>query len=224
MDRLIKKQGKKCIIIGAGDFDVEKISLNTEDLCIAADGGFRYCQEMQVTPDYLLGDFDSLTEEQKRVVDELEEKQSVCIKRLPVMKDDTDMLAAIKLGLEKGYKQFFLYGALGGKRFEHSLANIQCLQYLKSHGGIGYLVEKEQLLFLVKNETITLPKCEECFVSIFALSEKAEGVNLQQLKYELQDAVITNDFPIGVSNETEGKEAVISVKKGTLLVVLTKKK
>ena len=224
MYRRITTQGKKCIIIAAGELGIEKPPICQEDLCIAADGGYSYCNKLQIIPDYWIGDFDSLTEEEQQAACEMEKNQPEKIKRLPVVKDDTDMLAAIKLGLEKGYRRFYLYGGLGGARFEHSVANIQCLQYLKEHDAEGYLLGDRQMLMLVKEETITIPAGEELYVSVFSLSETATGVNLKHLKYELENAVLTNSFPIGISNETVGKDAVISVEKGSLLVVLTKKK
>ena len=224
MDRRITKQEKKCIIIAAGEFDMKELPLEKGDLCIAADGGYSYCEKLQIVPNYWIGDFDSLTEEEQQLVCEMEKNQPDKMIRLPVIKNDTDMLAAIKLGLEKGYRLFYLYGGLGGERFEHSFANIQCLQYLKEHDAEGYLLGDSQMLMLVREESVTVPTGEELYVSVFSMSETAEGVNLKQLKYELTDAVLTSGFPIGISNETVGKDAIISVEKGTLLVVLTKKK
>ena len=98
---------KKCIIIGAGVCNAQRLlkqmTLQEGDLCIAADGGLTYLQQIGILPDIVLGDMDSL------------ESQELCgpfqIKKLPVEKDDTDMLAAIKEGLNAGYKQFTLYGA-----------------------------------------------------------------------------------------------------------------
>ena len=68
-----------------------------------------------------------------------------------------------------------------------------------------------------------LPDYVSGYVSVIAHSERAEGVWLKGLKYELQDAVLTNSYPLGVSNELIGKEASISVKNGTLLIVFPMK-
>ena len=57
-------------------------------------------------------------------------------------------------------------------------------------------------------------------LSVFSMTEKSDGVTLSDLKYELKDAVITNDFPIGISNEFIGKAASVTVEKGTLLVMV----
>lgn len=117
----------KCIIIGAGACDTKLLDqllvVKNEDLCIAADGGLDYLIQIGRTPDLVLGDMDSL--QAQALTDSLQ------VKRLPIEKDDTDMLAAIKEGLAAGYEQFELYGALGG-RLDHTLANIQCLLDRKS--------------------------------------------------------------------------------------------
>ena len=55
----------KCIVIGAGDLTVGNISVNEDDLVIAVDCGLNYCSVLEVEPDLILGDFDSVGEEQK---------------------------------------------------------------------------------------------------------------------------------------------------------------
>ena len=132
------------------------------------------------------------------------------------------MLAAIRVGLEKGCREFFLYGGLGG-RLGHTIANIQCLNYLKERGASGYLTDASGLIQVAKNETIRFEKRETGWLSLFSLGEKAEGVTLRGLKYELTDAVVTNSFPIGVSNEFIGKEAAVTVRNGTLLILTAPK-
>ena len=108
-----------CYIIGAGPFYglVQKPQIG--DYILAADGGYRHCQTAGLTPDLLLGDFDSL-EEHPTTLD---------TQSFPVEKDDTDSMLAMKLGLEKGFRTFHLYGGTGG-RLDHILANLQGLGFL----------------------------------------------------------------------------------------------
>ena len=115
-----------------------ELSVTEEDYVIAVDGGLSYCGILNVEPDLIIGDFDSMTEQEKLAVEQLQQTVPEKICRLPECKDDTDMLAAIKRGLELGYNDFRIYAATGG-RFDHTLANIQCLLYLKNHGAVGYL-------------------------------------------------------------------------------------
>ena len=128
----------KCIVIGAGDLTVGMINVSEDDLVIAVDGGLNYCSVLEVEPDIILGDFDSVSQEQKEFLLELKEQAPDRIIVLKPEKDDTDMLAALKMGLEFGYTNFQIYAATGG-RLEHTIANIQCLLYLKNRDAVGYL-------------------------------------------------------------------------------------
>ena len=131
---------EKCIIIGAGNCDVTHIDLQDGDICIAADNGFAYCESRGIKPDFIIGDFDSVSPKLYEKIQKIEQQKKECVIHLPKEKDDTDMMAAIRLGLQYGYQKFCLYGALGGQRFEHSLANIQCLQFLKNQGAEGTII------------------------------------------------------------------------------------
>ena len=211
---------KHASLIGAGKTDkntAERIKnrMCEDDYIIALDGGLAFCAEYGIVPDEIVGDFDSLPPEKQEL---LEQYPQEIIYRLPCEKDDTDTLAALKMAVEQGYEHFTIYGGLGG-RLSHTMANIQSLLYLKEQGLTGELIGTDSKIFLVKDEKITIPAKEEGYISVFAFSEKAEGVTLKNLKYEIEDATLTNAFPIGVSNEFVGKEAEISVKKGILLVV-----
>ncbi len=209
-----------CIIIGAGDFSEMEIPVGKDDYVIAADGGYQYCRQIQIEPDFVLGDMDSITADMREEIGAFQKKYPERVKILPCMKDDTDMMSAIRIGLEKGYKEFLLYGAMGG-RLEHTIANIQCLIYLKNQGANGCMIEKERTIMVAQNETIYFQKEKEGFFSMFALQQRAEGVTIRGMKYPLEDAVITDDFPIGISNEFIGEISEITVKKGTLLLILS---
>ena len=198
--------GHECYIIGAGDFYGLREVPDDSDYVIAADAGYKYCRENNIVPDLVLGDFDSLG-------DVPEHPNTV---KLPVEKDDTDMLYALKLGIEKGYRHFFIYGGTGGERPDHGLANIQCLLYLANRGCRGWLFGNGVVWTVVKNSALRLRG--EGTVSVFCIDGRAEGVFLRGLRYELHDAVISSELPLGVSNELCG-EAEISVENGSLLIM-----
>ena len=207
---------KKCVIIGAGSCDTKKLNeqlvISGDDLCIAADGGLEYLMKIGITPDIVMGDMDSL--------ETGESLGSFCVKRLPIEKDDTDMLAAIKEGLASGYERFELYGALGG-RLDHTLANIQCLLYLLNRGARGVIWGDDLTVMLIKNESISFRA--DCAtrgkrVSVFAFGGDAHGVSEKGLKYSLDHVTVKQEFPIGVSNEFTGEDALIEVQNGMLLI------
>ena len=201
-----------CYIVGAGENYGIDFSPSTDDLVIAADAGFQVLEQNGITMDLVIGDFDSLPFAPKH-------PEVITLKK---EKDDTDMRAAVLEGLKAGYETFHIYGGTGG-RIEHTIANMQLLAELSSGGKRGFLFGRDYIITALTNGTLMLPDHISGYVSVFAHSERAEGVWLKGLKYELQDAVLTNSYPLGVSNELIGKEASISVKNGTLLIVFPMK-
>lgn len=207
----------KCILMCAGDYVPLEIEKNEGDILIAVDNGFKYCLNQSLRPDYVLGDFDSLDSNYQELVDDM--PQDYCI-RLPKEKDDTDTIAAVKLGLQLGYKSFHIYGALGGKRMEHTIANLQTLLYIKNHGANGYLLDETSMTMVLQNEKATLNEKGPGYLSLFAMGGMAKGVSIQGMKYNLDHADICSDFPIGISNEFVGECPIIEVEKGALLVII----
>ncbi len=209
-----------CIIVGAGELTVREIPVKEGDFVIAADGGFAYCRQLGVEPDLILGDFDSLDEGNKRAVEAIRQERPERVQVLPVMKDDTDMLAAMKEGLKRGFRSFDIYAAAQGRRLSHTIANIQCLNYLKENGASGRLIEAGETVFLLRDETVEFVKEQKGFLSLFSLGDRAEGVTIRNMKYLLDRATVTNAFPVGVSNEFIGEAGSVTVESGTLLVIV----
>lgn len=210
----------RCIIIAAGDLTVGSIQVNEEDLVIAADGGLSYCSVLEVEPDLIIGDFDSVSEQEREAISLLKQQIPERIITLPHEKDDTDTLAAIKIGLANGYDRFLIYGGTGG-RLEHTWANVQSLLYLKNHGAVGYLMDGSGMICVLQNEEVKLRDNLEGYLSLFALGKEAKGVTIRGMKYELENAVVTNDYPVGISNEFIGKEASVKVEDGELLMIIS---
>lgn len=201
----------KCVIFCAAEFDRLVLPLSQEDFVIAADGGLRHINGLGLTPNAILGDFDSLgfTPEGANV--------------FPVEKDDTDAMLAVRLGLNQGYREFILYGSLDGPRLDHTVANFQTLQFLADHGAFGYLVGRDTLVTVVKDGSITFPAGGSGTLSVFCMGPDAQDVTLEGLYYPLQSGTLTSGFPLGVSNHFTGAEARIAVKKGSLLVLWDRK-
>ena len=210
----------KCILVCAGEFVPIEIPVEDGDYVIAVDGGFRYCQMLGILPDLILGDMDSASEEERAVIEEIEREDPSRIHRLKPEKDDTDTLSAVREGLERGYRKFYFYGALGG-RLDHSIANIQTLLFLKKQGAVGYILTDTQLVTVIRNEEITFHAGVEGRMSLFSLGEKAEKVTIKGMKYVLTEDTVTNDFPIGISNEfIKTEEALVRVETGELLIMV----
>ena len=198
---------KKCVILCAGGFDGLLEKPGKDDYLIAADGGYRHAQSLGITPDCILGDFDSLgfVPEGAKV--------------FPVEKEDTDAMLAVRHGLSLGFTEFVIYGSLDGDRLDHTVANLQTLLFLAERGATGSLVGNTQIATVVKNSALSMSARSEGILSVFAMGGKAKGVNIKGLQYEVENATLTPDFPLGVSNHWAGKPALISVEDGTLLVI-----
>lgn len=195
-----------CIIFCAGDFHGLLQPVTPEDYVIAADGGLRHCASLGLTPQEVLGDFDSLGY--------VPEGAQV----FPVEKDDTDSMLAVRRGLELGYRDFLIYGGMDGQRLDHTVANLQTLKYLSDHDGCGTLVGKTQCATVIRDGSLRFPAVAEGIVSVFALGADAKGVTIRGLQYPLEDGLLTAGHPLGVSNHFVGKSSEISVKDGCLLV------
>ena len=201
----------KFLIFCAAEFDALAAPIEDGDFLMAADGGLRHLQKLNLKPDGILGDFDSLGY--------IPEGGLV----FPVEKDDTDAMLAARKGLELGYQEFIFYGSLDGPRLEHTIANFQTLQFLADHGATGYLVGNSCIVTVLRNEKICFPKGATGIISIFCLGPDARGVTERGLHYSLEDGTLTSGFPLGVSNHFTGAEAEISVKKGSLLAMWDRK-
>lgn len=198
-----------CFVFGAGPFYGLVRSPQPGDCILAADGGYRHCQAAGLKPDLLLGDFDSLGE-----VPDFGH-----VLRLPVEKDDTDMVRAVKEGLAKGEKEFHLLGGMGGQRSDHTVANMQTLAYLAAHGAKGWLYgDGERYTAICGPDTLTLASRDSGILSVFCLGADAAGVTIRGAQYELENAALTAFFPLGVSNHFVGKAVRVSVDSGCLLI------
>ena len=179
------------------------------DLVIAADAGYLLCRREGYVPDLLVGDFDSM--EQPAGFPH--------VLRSPVEKDDTDTLLALRQGLAAGCREFHLYGCTGGKRLDHTLANLQALSFLRDRDARGWLYDDDFVYTALRGETLTVRRTVEWgILSAFCLGAPARGVTETGVQYPLQNAELTASFPLGVSNHITADRAEITVADGTLLV------
>lgn len=197
-----------CYIIGAGEFGNRVPSPVSGDLVIACDGGYAYCLAKGIGMDLVVGDFDSLGE--------VPDHPGVIV--LNSEKDETDTGWAVMEGLQRGYRKFVIYGGTGG-RISHTIANIQLLSDLADKGAEGILMGEHSWYRVIRDGEIHFGARESGFLSVFCLGDRASGVYEEGLKYKLEDAVLTKEYPVGVSNEFTGKESKVAVEKGMLLLV-----
>lgn len=197
-----------CCIVGAGDCDSFDFKKQEGDIIIAADGGYNHLKKFNISPDIVIGDFDSLG----YIPD------NISFIKLPKEKDVTDMYAAAEMGIDRGYKEFLIYGACGG-RLEHTISNIQLAAMLADKGKKCVIKDCKTKIIAVRNGTIEFDDTNKGYISVFSHSDKCSGVTIKGLKYVLENTTLTNVFPIGVSNEFIGEKSSVTVDNGTLIII-----
>ena len=197
----------RCIIFCAGGFYGLAEPIAPEDYILAADGGLSHVQALGLKPHGIIGDFDSLGYAPQGA------------EVFPVEKDDTDSMLAIRQGLALGYDRFILYGSLDGPRLDHTIANLQALQFLADRGAQGYLVGQHYMATVIQNSAISFGPDAQGILSVFCMGSDAQGVTIEGLQYGLEDGTLSAGFPLGVSNHFVGKPSRIRVEKGSLLIL-----
>lgn len=200
---------KSCYIVAAAELAEERLRPEPGDLVIAADAGLRHLERLGLEPDLALGDFDSLGYVPRA------QRVEVC----PVRKDDTDTMAALKRAHELGYRRALIFGGLGGRRFDHSLANVQALAWADAQGMEAWLIGRGCVLTALSDgAALSFDARYRGDFSAFCLGGAASGVCEEGLSYALDGAELSPDFPLAVSNSFTGAAARISVARGRLIV------
>ncbi len=179
---------------------------------ICADAGYLHAKMLGLAVDVAVGDFDTL----KAVPDDVDE-----VLRYEKDKDDTDTMLAVKLALKKGYRHIDIYGALGN-RFDHTFANIQVLDFILENNATGRILAENDEISIIKNTSIKIPRRNGYALSVFAFSNLCEGVSITGVKFPAENIEISQSFPIGISNIVTSDFAEIDVKKGKLLIIISK--
>ena len=198
-----------CYIVGAGDFYGE-ITPDSGDTVIAADGGYDTLLGLKITPDVIIGDMDSTA---------LGEMPSdIQVIKHPVEKDETDAYLAYRIGVQKGYRDFRLYGGVGG-RPDHTFANYSLLYGAKLEGNRVVLVDKNYEVFVIKDEKLSMTGRTGSTFSVFAIGGKCESVTINGAKYNASGVSLDESFALGVSNSFIGGNVTVEAKGGALLIM-----
>lgn len=197
---------KICHVVGAGDFSPHLLSASPDDLLIAADAGYEHLAKAGIRPHLYIGDGDSLGYV----------PQGMDTVVLPPVKDDTDIHAALKEGLSRSFRRFRIYGALGGNRFSHSLANLQVLAFLREQGAEGVLVDEHYSVFYLTEGSHRFD-FRGGYFSLFDFTGSGV-ISVRGAKYPLDHAKLPASLTLGTSNEGTA-ETVIDVHSGAFYLV-----
>ena len=207
MNFLIISGGKKV------DIEIAKGYISMADYIICVDKGLEYANENEIKPNLILGDMDSVDEKILNMYD----KNTINI--FPRDKDYTDTTIAIKKAISLGAKEVNLIGVTGS-RIDHTLANIKLLLELKKNKVKAKIIDDYNVIFLV-DDYIKVKKKSNQVVSLIPLDE-CYDVMTKGLVYPLNEEDIGIEWNIGISNKISDKYGEISLRKGNLLVIVTK--
>jgi len=208
-----------CVIFCGGvieDYDSVNKYIQGAQLILCVDSGARHCRELGIVPDYLIGDFDSISEEDFKALT----GAGVPVMRFPSEKDMTDSELAIQVACEKGCNRITLLGAIGS-RIDHMLSNLFLLKKLADLNVEGVIANEKNEIRMIKDH-IELKNEKDVFVSLLPVAGNASGVTTRGLYYPLENATLEVGSSWGVSNRVVEDSASVSVKEGYLLVIKSK--
>ena len=115
--------------------------------------------------------------------------------------------------------------AATGGRLDHLLGNLQILAFIseKAPGTAAEILGSHERVWLLDGGSLSIQGKPESTFSVLCHSDRAEGVTIRGARFGLENAVMTNRFPLGISNRIgEERIATISVEKGILFVIYPK--
>ena len=205
---------KRAVIFSGGAFEKpDWVTLPKDAMILCADSGLRHARALGISPDWVLGDFDSSSEQP--------EGESVL--RYPPEKDDTDTQSTLNLAIRRGAKNILILGATGG-RLDHFIGNMGLLGYGRQKGVNVILADAQNYICLVENGHIIRKDSQfGKYVSFFAAGETVEGLTLKGFKYPLDHYRLTTDnCGRTVSNEIQEEKAKVLYEKGSLLMIMSR--
>ena len=186
------------------------------DLLIAADGGALHCLELDLIPDLVVGDFDSLQQED---LDILESKGAEII-RYPARKDYTDLELALQHAVQRGADDILIIAALGA-RWDQTLANLLLPAASTLQEICISLIDGPQEIHLIRGpDSLELIGQQGDTVSLIPLAGPAAKISTRGLEYPLKEETLDFGSTRGISNVMLGESASINLQQGLLLIII----
>ena len=213
---------KSCVIISGGRLDEQFASqfLKTEqpDLIIAADKGLAFCENSQVVPTAIVGDFDTLGE----TLLPKYEAMGVPVHKYDPVKDSTDTEIAVRLAMELGAEKISILGATEGNRLDHLFGNVLTMMIPQQEGIDCFMADAHNRLRIL-TKPLEIKKEEQYgrYISLIPLTTDVHGVTLTGFKYPLWDHRfhVENCGSLGISNELIEEVGRIDFRSGILLMI-----
>lgn len=196
----------------AGDFLRNRVF----DMVIAVDGGLEAVKKLNVRPDAIVGDFDTVA---AGVLEEYRCMEGIIFEQHQAEKDETDTELALRTAMEAGVTEITLLGA-GGGRLDHSIGNIHLLYACLEKGVKASIIdEKNRLYLLNRGKTFYSGKVWGKYISFLPLTEEVHGITLKGFKYPLTDRDIRIGTSLCISNELAEASGTITFTDGVLICV-----
>jgi thiamine pyrophosphokinase len=217
----------KAIVVGNGRCpDRQSLpadALEGAELVVAADGGALCAETLQLRPDLVVGDGDSL---QAAAVERLA-RSNIPFAMVSPDKDQSDLELAVRESVSRGAGEVVILAALHGDRIEHSVANLLLLALPELAQVDVRLVDERSTVRLLSASADGTASAAALhgragdFVSLFPWAGTAEGVTTEGLRFALRDAALPPGPSRGLSNEFIGDTATVGLRSGRLLIVQT---
>ncbi len=201
----------KAFIYTGGRINKQNITEHpkSDDICIAADSGYKNARALGERVDILLGDFDSIGEPLP---------DGVKVITVPAEKDFTDTQLAVQTALDEGADEIVIVGGLGG-RLDHTLANLGLLSKLWEMHVHAVATDGYNRVRYINGSSTLIAKSQYKYVSVIPVDKKIKGVDIEGCKYPLKNATLMREDTLAVSNEVTGNCALIAVRKGACYVI-----
>ncbi len=213
----METQGPRVLIFGAApckDWSFLSPYLTGAEKVICADGGVKNAAAAGLTPDVVIGDWDSGGAPEVGA-------DNVT---LPAEKDLTDLQAALEQALLRGWKDVLLCACMGVPRFVHTASNLTTLEWFRDLGGTGLLLDWDSEVRLLSDECVVLPSYPRYhYFSLIPLDRKVHGVTIRGAKYPLDNATLTRGDTLSVSNEPLDGPVTVSIAAGRALLIRTQR-
>lgn len=192
-------------------------------LVIAADGGALKAKKLGLVPDVVVGDADSLRPRQLAAL----RRSGVEVIVYPAQKDESDTELAVREALKRGADNLVIVGAFGGRRVEHTVANLLLLALPELFGRDVVLVDGPSVVRLAGSlggGRVDIDGTVGDYVSLLPLSGTVTGVTTDGLRYPLSRATLEQGRTRGLSNELADPHGSVSTADGRLAVIHTRRK
>ena len=202
----------RCVIIsGSPDTNVEEIKslCKSDDFIVCADSGYSFAKKAGLTPNLIIGDFDSLKEELP---------QNTEVVKLNTHKDDTDTEHCVMECIRRGYKDFLLLGSIGG-RTDHTFANIATLAFLSEYNYNGIARNNGEEIRILKEGSYEMNNKKGLIFSVFPYGCESVNVTYKGAEYMLNNKTLTYNVSRGISNVFVDDEAEITINRGRAILL-----